>query len=154
MNLTWEMVCGEFEFDGSWRDIYVLETSIADWQSALAALRDSAFDLRYSVAGETAPLPPEASAAFPMKGMGDRLLQVKAGGVTLNCHFFLDEQIEFDLDPRQVAGQTDLDAILTFMNVLADACRKPAVLTPENLEDRPILKVVSGSAPEYVRDPG
>ncbi len=37
-NVTWQAIQPALVFDGSWRDIYVLDTSLADWQAALALL--------------------------------------------------------------------------------------------------------------------
>ena len=148
--LRWETVAAEFEVDGSWRDICVLETSIADWQATLDAIRTSALDFSYRVAGVAADLPLSAVEAFPKPGMCDRLLEVRTAGLVLNCHFFEEGEIEFDLDPREVQGQPQLDAVLAFMSLLAEASRKAVSLTPENGHWAAVIRVRPGAVVEHI----
>lgn len=69
------------------------------------------------------------------------LLQVSAGDVYLNCHFFCEEEIEFDLDPRELRGEQDLQAVVAFMSTLANGTGKPAILTHENSQQAVILTI-------------
>ena len=143
--IEWEDVAREFEFTGSWRDIYVFGTTMSDWQAALDALRRSSMQLSYFRGGQATALPARVQDAFPDQGQADRLLRAQVAGVTLNCHFFSDTEIEFDMDPREVHGQEQLDALTTFMQLVADACGKPAVLTEENLREALILRTTPDS---------
>jgi hypothetical protein len=52
-----------------------------------------------------------------------------------SCHFFDPSEIEFDLDPREVHGQAEIDGLLGVMQVLAAATGKLALMTPENMHD-------------------
>jgi hypothetical protein len=131
-SIGWETVAPEFASDGSWRDIYVFDVDLQAWQRALDALRQARYELVYHSAGAVTELPTAAADAFPAEGEADRMLSVKFAGVQANCHFFTRDEIEFDIDPREVQGQTQLDALLAFMRLLADATGKDAVLTPEN----------------------
>jgi hypothetical protein len=149
---AWSDVRMEFQFDGSWRDIYIIRTTISDWQLVIDALRDSPFDLQYKGSGVPTTCPASARDAFPGPGCADRLLSVDAGGVALNCHFFNESEIEFDFDPRQVTGQDQLNAVLSFMQLISRACDKEAVLTPENARDATIFRVRPRTLRvEYVR---
>jgi len=70
--------------------------------------------------------------------------------VQANCHFFTVEEIEFDIDTREVKGQQELNALLEFMRCLAHATDKEAVLTAENMPEIVILRVRPGRTPiEY-----
>ena len=131
--MEWRDVSGEFSWDGSWRDIYVLGTDIGHWQRAIDRLRVSAFQIRYARAGVDCALPVDAAEAFPKPGWADRLLSVDLGGVTANSHFFEATEIEFDLVPSEVKGQRELDSVIQFMHLLADATGREAILTPENM---------------------
>jgi hypothetical protein len=139
--LNWNQLCDEFRWDGSWRDIVVPETNISHWQQALDALRSSSFTLRYLRDGVESSLPFYAAQAFPAPGMADRLFSVNVGGPILNSHFFLETEIEFDLDPREVQSQVELEGIVRFMRLLADATGRDAVLTPENMNHIHVLCV-------------
>jgi hypothetical protein len=72
--LTWNAVREEFAFDGSWRDIYLLGTDMADWQRMLDGLRSTGYDLAYFRDLQPSDLPANAAAAFPLPGECDRLL--------------------------------------------------------------------------------
>ena len=149
-SLTWETVAEEFVFDGSWRDIYMLDTDIDAWQRVLDQLRRTEYDLVYRRGGDVCELPRSAPDAFPVEGMADRYLSVKFADVLANCHFFTREEIEFDIDPREVNGQRQLDALLTFMRLLCDATDREVTLTPENSPEIVIFRALPGQpAIEY-----
>lgn len=139
--VTWEQVRRAFEWDGALRDIYVRGAGIEHWQRALDALRVSPFPLRYSRSGVECELPTEAAAAFPPPDQCDRLLSVDLGGPIANAHFFTESEIEFDLDPSELRGQPELDAVVDFLRLLADATGLVTILTPEGFRDAPILVV-------------
>ncbi len=139
--LEWNQVSGEFYCDGSWRDIYVLGTGIEHWQRALDALRSSPFRMRYFRAGIECSLPSNAAEAFPEPGWVDRLLSVDLHGPIAHTHFFTETEIEFDLDPGEVGRQSELDTILQFMHMIANATERETILTPENQADIAIFRV-------------
>jgi hypothetical protein len=62
------------------------------------------------------------------------------GGVTLNCHFFYEGEIELDVDPREVTDDARADAILTFMAELGQAMKKEVLMTAENVSDAVIFR--------------
>ena len=148
-DLAWDVVRGEFAFDGGWRDIYVFGTDIADWQRMFNAIRAGAYAFTYFKSGEATELPSDARLAFPLEGECDRRLSVWFADVLANCHFFTVEEIEFDIDPREVKGQVELDALVGFMRCLAESTGKEVVLAPENCPEIGILRLRPGQAIEY-----
>jgi hypothetical protein len=148
--IAWETVRDEFAFDGSWRDIYVFGTTIADWQRMLDAIRSAGYRLTYFRADQPSELPTNAEDAFPLPDECDRRLSVWFADVLANCHFFTVEEIEFDIDPREVKGQEELSALLGFMRCLAHATDKEVVLTAENMREIVVFRVSPAkSAVEY-----
>ncbi|MGH7170834.1 MAG: hypothetical protein ACRELF_10185 [Gemmataceae bacterium] len=141
---VWSTVRDEFAFDGSWRDIYVLGTDMAAWQRMLDGLRSAGYDLAYFRDLQPSELPVNATEAFPLPGECDRLLSVRFAGVLSNCHFFTPGEIEFDIDPREVKGQEELDAVFGFMRRLAETVGKEAILTAENCPHIVIFRVRPG----------
>jgi hypothetical protein len=144
--LDWDLIKDEFEFDGSWRDIYVLNTTLADWQHMLSTLGKSSYEWGVYQDGvllektETTLLI-LASKLFPIPQECRPYLFAIFAGVQANCHFFGPDEIEFDIDPRQVIGQAEVDAVFAFMIFLANATDKPVVLTPENMSDKVIFRI-------------
>ena len=139
--IKWETVCDEFAFDGAWRDIYVLNTDMAAWQRMLDGLLAAKYHIEYLKDDLLTELPADATQAFPLPDGCGRLLSVRFAGVLANCHFFTSEEIEFDIDPRDVKGQEQLDALFGFMRCLADSVDKDAILTWENRREVAIFRV-------------
>ncbi len=147
MTLAWEQVACEFDFDGSWRDVYVLGVERHHWALILDALRSSSFGLSFQGGGVEATFPISLDGFF--SGDSSVLLLVDIGGPLMACHFFSPDEIEFDLDPREFSEQRHLDGLIRFMRLLASACQRPAILTPENLQEAPIITVTSDGEVTY-----
>jgi hypothetical protein len=142
--IVWNTVRDEFAFDGSCRDIYVFGTTIADWQRMLDAIRSAGYRLTYFRADQPIEMPRNAEDAFPLLDERDRRLSVWFADVLANCHFFAVEEIEFDIDPRDVKGQQELNALFGFMRCLALATDKEVVLTAENMREIVVFRVSPG----------
>ncbi len=136
--MKWEDYSTDFDWDGSLRDIYVLETSVLDWQKLFDFLKSSDYTFAYQLY-ELEELPGSIEI-FGERRENKGLLCVDAGDVTLNCHFFCREIIEFDLDPREVKGEEQANFVFDFMRQLGRALNKEVILTPENMLESPIFK--------------
>lgn len=139
MKVTWDQCQREFEWDGSLRDIYVSDASPRDWDEFIRALGSWNYRADFSLDGTSSTLPESAAQLFENRASSAPLLQIHLGSVTVCCHFFWDEQLEFDLDPREVNGEAAFSEILRFMRQLGHAVDKSVVLTPENMPEAPII---------------
>ena len=148
--MNWEQYQTEFECDdGSLRDIYIFETSLDDWQKLLDFIREGLYTFEYKVDGNAVALPERASTIFECENYG-RLLSVNVGNLLLNCHFFTADEIEFDLDPREVKGERELEDLFDFLRRLCRISSKQTVLTPENGPEFWIFRFNPGiNDPEY-----
>ena len=135
---TWSNCERDFEPDGSLRDIYVLETSLADWERLLQAL-PSTYQLHFQ-SGDLETLPSTASEAFRLAQVQGALLKIDAEGIKVHCHFFWDRDIEFDVDPKEIASEREFRSLVSFMRFTGQALGKPVRLTPENLQEHRILE--------------
>lgn len=54
--MEWSELKSEFELDGSLRNIYILNTTLADWRSAIRALSESGLPLSFKTQGAMSPL--------------------------------------------------------------------------------------------------
>jgi len=124
-----------WERDGSFRDVYVFGTSEADWASLLRVARRHHATYRFEGAEAALPSP---GAIFANRE-GGHLLQIELAGVQINCHFFVQDEIELDIDPRQVVDESRHEMVLMFLEELALEIQKPLVLTPENAPETPCL---------------
>lgn len=138
--MEWRQIAPDFAFDGSWRDIYVLATTLSDWQVVLDRLRQFEPAPIYRVDGEARAIPDRAEEAFVSRTSAGVLLSFSIGKAVLNCHFFVVDEIEFDLDPREIGDSEQFEALVGFMRLLGKLTAKVVLLTPENVRERPILR--------------
>ena len=140
--MKWEDYSVEFEFDGSWRD--VPNTTISHWQILVDFLHSNIYEHSCTVDGEKSELPSLAKEIFDAKHEFKPLLHLTVGSAILNCHFFTDEEIEFDLDPREIQSERQAEQIFAFMRQIGELLDKEVILTPENLLEMPIFKFLPG----------
>jgi hypothetical protein len=138
---TFIEVPGLWEADGSLRDMYVLGTSVKDWKTFLEFA--SLFPQQYSFNGE-AKEQPEMEQLFSSRD-GSHLLSIKIGNATANCHFFMEGEIELDLNPKEIVGPSEHNQVLQFMEGVAERLGKPILLTPENGASVPHLSYAPAS---------
>ena len=138
-SVNWSDVERDFEWDGSLRDIYVFDTTLDDWQRMLERIRQGPHPYCFTVDSETCSMPPEAARIFALRNEACVCLSLTCAGMVLNCHFFGEEQIEFDLDPREVNADR-WPALLGFLASLGELLGRDVVLTPENFPEGPIVR--------------
>jgi len=147
--MNWNQCQKEFEWDGSFRDIYVFGTNLKEWQKLLDFIRTGRYTFEYKLDDNTVDLPKLAATIFESEDFRG-LLSVKVGNLLLNCHFFTTNEIEFDLDPREVEGEKELSELFDFLRRLCWISNKQTVLTPENAPEYWIFRFTPGiSEPEY-----
>jgi hypothetical protein len=134
--ISWERCKEDFEWDGSWRDIYITPASLNDWSVIFPFLRIQPEFEFFTESGERI-IPENIEASFFTESRPT--LRFRVGGILVVFHFFTPDEIECDIDPREVTDQTSFDALLEFIRQLGNLTRKRAVLTPENLPDEPII---------------
>ncbi|RZJ39720.1 MAG: hypothetical protein EON86_13885 [Brevundimonas sp.] len=145
--MDWARIEPLFDWDGSWRDIYVLGTSAEDWRNALDAIRrecPNAMLRSADPALSPTPIPDPAPDVRDMIGQG-ALLVIDLNGIRVNCHFFDEAEIEFDIDPREIIGLEQVARLLEFMAILGKATGKPVLLTPENGRDFTLCRWDAGA---------
>ncbi len=144
---TWKAASELFEWDGSWRDLYVFSTTIEDWDRVMRALAASAFQSEFTRGGVVSSMPRSFAEHFNAGAERPLLmLSVIIDGVRFNAHLFCEDEIEFDIDPREVSDAKHFDALVAFMNFVANAVAKPVVLTPENGPQHSLLVARPGIA--------
>ena len=121
--------------DGSLRDVYVQHMGPKQWERFDSLVRK--YELAYSFDGSYAQFP--GSQTLLANREGSHLLSVMLGQVSVNCHFFVDWQLELDISPREISGPAEHGAVLDFVEQLSVALELPADITPENSETTPLL---------------
>jgi hypothetical protein len=143
--MDWQQIALGFEWDGSLRDIYVLETSIVEWQQVWEALHKLEPPPVFSIDSKTRPMPNNVATVFADRSQHGPLLSICLGRILLNCHFFQLNEIEFDFDPRDVIGLGDAELLADYMQMLGEVTRKVVILTAENVKEAVIARYLPAS---------
>jgi len=146
MKNNWEEINWIFEPDGTLRDIYVENVTIEEWMILIDYLNLNHF-IRYGPTGEN-QLINLIDLEYSIQYLNDEtgLMESKCASIIIdaiiiNLHFFSIDQIEFDIDPKEINSFEDYKKIVNFMNQISQKLEKTVILTGENQIDFPLLKV-------------
>lgn len=135
-------VAGLWERDGSLRDIYVQDTDAVHWDRFDQLLGQ--YKCSYTFDGVVALFPGSNRALENREG--SHVLSILLDGpIVICCHFFIAEQLELDISPKEISGPLEHDEVLSFVENLAEALQLPADVTSENSEQTPFLTYVPQS---------
>jgi hypothetical protein len=103
-------------------------------------VRSQEWSSSYSEDGEQRPMPNSLDEIFARRSRVAVLWAITpASGIRINCHFFTSEEIEFDLAPTEIVGQTELDVVVEFVRLIGRASGKRASVCYENSPDKPFM---------------
>jgi hypothetical protein len=134
--VPWSQLQAALKPDGSLRDIVVLDTTMEDWERAYRFVRGLFTSGDARLVPDPDPLPKSILDVFALTA-SDTMpkLGIHLGDVRLNCHFFGEREIEFDVWPSDVSTEARAELLLTFMDGLATAVGRPVHLTEENVHE-------------------
>jgi hypothetical protein len=135
----WPTVEPDFQADGALRDVYVQHTTLADWQRFVEYVRQHHQPVRFMIDGSSQQLPASVEHICELRRHSTPLLQFEVGPVTLDCHFFCDEEIELSFWPEDIRSSDDFGQVLGFLRTLSGVLAKKILATPENAVELPIL---------------
>ncbi|MEV0133709.1 hypothetical protein AB0H83_35255 [Dactylosporangium sp. NPDC050688] len=144
-DVSWDEVKDWFdpESNGVLPDVRVEDTTIADWQSVLDLVRSAGWRHEYAVGGRSAQLPVRALDMLDRPDEETVALRVwPAEGMLAIFWMYAVEQVDFDVDLRELQGQDRLDLLCGFLRALGRTLGKPVVLTAEGCPDEPLLGFV------------
>lgn len=140
MTRKWNDIQWIFEPDGSLRDIYVQDISIREWETLIDHLNAN-FNLTYSYQDKIDKKYVLEYLQDTSGEMESKSLTIHLGQIKVNCYFFLSEQIEFDIDPKEVNSVSDFELIEQFMTSISESLQEQVTLTAENSPEFPLFKV-------------
>jgi len=142
MTRNWNDINWIFEPDGSLRDIYVQDVTISDWENLIDFL-----NLNYNIKfgeNENNQIDKEYVIQYLKDETGEmerKSLKIDFNGVNFHCYFFLPDQIEFDIDPREIKTINDFESIEKFMVSISKTLKNQVTLTGENSPEFPLFKI-------------
>jgi hypothetical protein len=142
---NWKNIEWIFEKDGSLRDIYVQNIEISDWEKTIELL-NSEYEISYGNEEENFTNKIELNYVKRMFADESGELEIKFARINLNgiliaCNFFLEEQIEFDINPKEIKSINELNLILKFMKSVSKKLNKEITLCGENQPEFPLIKI-------------
>lgn len=143
---NWEEIKWIFEPDGALRDIYVLNVTFEDWKILIDYLNLNHI-VKYGPTGENEIIN-KIDKEYLTQMLNDetgemecKTVSIILGNIIINTHFFCIDEIEFDIDPKEINTIFDFEKVLNFMNQISLILNKPVILTGENQREFPLIKV-------------
>ena len=142
MTRNWKDIKWIFEPDGSLRDIYVQDVTLSDWETLIDFLNLN-YDIKFGE-DEQNQIDKEYMTKYLKDETGDmesKSLKIDFNEVNFHCYFFLPDQIEFDIDPREIKTINDFESIEKFMVSISKSLKNQVTLTEENSPEFPLFKI-------------
>ncbi|KAA0541803.1 hypothetical protein FZW96_21575 [Bacillus sp. BGMRC 2118] len=129
--------------DGTLRDIYVFHTDLEDWKKIINWIGNSTYSMEFYVDGQVTSEYENLDIAYLFKETEKKsiLMSINVTGIKINCHFFSQDEIEFDIDPKQIKNENDVSTVFKFMNNLSKVLGKQTILSGENSPELPLVQV-------------
>ena len=153
MERYWNLIKEYIYFeDGSLRDIFVYNTSREDCITFLGFISKN-----YKVYTRSY-LTNEESNCFNLKDLenywngeleGGYFMNFELDGITVAIHLFSDEEIEMDIDPREIQKIEDHELVISVMQKISSLLGKEVLMTLESSPEIQLLKV-NGNSLEYL----
>lgn len=133
-DLLWDDVRSFFDPDlmGALPDVSVEGASVADWQSVFDLVRSSGWAWEFAEGGVAGPLPSAAEVLTrPADAETVDLRVWPVPGVLAIFRPMSAEEIDFDVDLRELQGQEGVDDLCRFLAAVGRRLGKPVVMTAE-----------------------
>jgi hypothetical protein len=118
-DLLWDDVSCFFDPDsmGSLPDVRVPNTSVEDWQAVLDLVAEKGWKCQYSEGETVLPVPrAEAVLSRPADAECPGLRVWPAADVLAIFRFYAEDEVDFDVDLRELQGQERLDVFCRFLS--------------------------------------
>lgn len=133
-DLLWDDVKYFFDLEemGSLPDVRVPGSSVEDWQVVLDLVGVSGWKCQYSEGDVVMPVPrAEVVLSRPADAECPELRVWPTADVLAIFRFLAAEEIDFDVDLRELQGQEQLDVFCGFLRAIGRRLGKPVLMDPE-----------------------
>jgi hypothetical protein len=144
-DLRWDEVRPLFdpELMGSLPDLCVPDVSVAGWQALLDLVALSGWEYRYAEGGTALPLPRVAEVlSRPPDAACPELRMWPAPAMLAIFRFMAADEIDFDVDLRELRSQQRLDLFCDFLRAVGRYLGRPVLMDAEGGDPRshPVLR--------------
>ena len=127
------------EYRGAHMDIFIHDTSNANWQTWLIALRSWGYSLAFFVDSTPADTPSSRVEMRDIRESASPTLIVQVGNVDLRVKFFEETKIEIDFFPNDVS-ETAFEGLCDFMRKCSDLLSKRVTMSVPSSRENPFLQ--------------
>ncbi|GAA4983803.1 hypothetical protein [Kitasatospora paranensis] len=121
-------------------DVFVEDTTEADWQAVLDLIEERGWAFEYAEGDAVLPLPrAQAVLSRPADAECPSLKAWPDPEVCAIFRFLGGEQIDFDVDLRELQGQARLDVLCGLLSAIGRRLGKSVPLFPEGGGPQPLL---------------
>lgn len=134
-DLLWDEVRGFFDPDlmGALPDVLVPGASVEDWQAVLDLIDERGWKHQYSEGESVLPVPrAESVLSRPAEADCPQLRVWLADDVLAIFRFYSADEIDFDVDLRELQGQERLDLFCGFLTAIGRRLAKPVLMDAES----------------------
>ncbi|MFI5881920.1 hypothetical protein [Streptomyces sp. NPDC051554] len=141
-DLLWDDVKCFFDPDstGSLPDVRVPNASMEDWQAVLDLVAEKGWKCQYSE-GQTVLSVPRAEVVLsrPTDAECPELRVWPTVDVLAIFRFHAADEVDFDVDLRELQGQDRLDVLCDFFREIGRRLGRPVLMDPEGEYGHPVL---------------
>ena len=138
----WDDIKSGFEIDGSLRDIYLENIDTAIWGSFIAEVKLSQYKFEFTHGDVVKEFPSDLITIKNMQQTNPTTLRLWiTEKIQLNCHFFVETEIELDISPHDIQTESAYTQLLCFLKWLAIVTKGEVKLTHEGMQGQVILSV-------------
>ncbi len=141
-DLLWDDVKCFFDPDsmGSLPDLRVPHAMPEGWQALLDLVTEKNWKCQYSEGGRVLPVPrAEAVLSRPAGAECPALRVWPTAEMSAIFRFHADDEVDFDVDLREVQGQERLDVFCGFLRAIGRRLGRPVFMDPEGYYGHPVL---------------
>jgi hypothetical protein len=142
VDLLWDDVKCFFDPDliGSLPDVRVPGASVEDWQAVLDLVAERGWRCQFTEGETELPLPrAEVVLSRAADAECPSLRVWPAAEVLAVFRFHADDEVDFDVDLRELQGQERLDVFCDFLRAIGRRLGKPVLMDPEGGYGHPVL---------------
>ncbi|WP_273129482.1 hypothetical protein [Bacillus weihaiensis] len=131
-----------FYKDGSLRDIYILNTDKYDWNKFLNLLQSSQLNLNLLIDGtEKNDVNLHIDDVINISDEKNALIIIDLNGIKIHCHFFCIEEIELDINPKEIVNSYSANLVFEFMRNISSKLEKEVFISPENMSEYRLITI-------------
>lgn len=141
-DLLWDDVRCFFDPDlmGALPDVRVPDASVEDWQAVLDLVAERGWQCQYREGEAVLPVPrAEVVLSRSADAECPNLRVWPTDDVVAIFRFCADDEIDFDVDLRELQGQEQLDVFCGFLQEIGRRLGKPVLMDPEGGHGHPVL---------------